>query len=134
MPPSKSKKAKPKTLTYRQAYNALVKAGLAYPEATLDHPWGETALKVKGKIFLFLRQDPDGLFLTIKLPQSREFALEYKFTAPASYGLGRAGWVTAEFEGKAKMPMDLLLFWLRESYQAVAPKKLSALLQKAQSQ
>jgi predicted DNA-binding protein (MmcQ/YjbR family) len=127
MTPRKPKKAKtePKALTYRQAYNALVKAGLAYPEATLDHPWGETALKVKGKIFLFLRQDPDGLFLTIKLPRSREFALEYKFTAPASYGLGRAGWVTAEFEGKAKVPMDLLLFWLKESYQAVAPKKLA---------
>ena len=131
MPPGKPKKAKaakPKALSYRQAYNALIKAGLAYPEATLDHPWGETALKVKGKIFLFLRQDPDGLFLTLKLPQSREFALEYKFTAPASYGLGRAGWITAEFEGKASVPMDLLLFWLAESYRAVAPKRLSKTL------
>ena len=120
------KKKSVKPLTYRQAYNALLKAGLTYPEATVDHPWGETALKVKGKIFLFLRQDPDGLFLTIKLPQSNEFALEYKFTARAGYGLGRAGWVTAEFEGKTKVPMDLLLFWLNESYRAVAPKKLVA--------
>lgn len=125
IPTRRAKKAL-KPLDYRAAYRALVKAALSYPEASEDHPWGETAMKVRGKIFLFLRRDPDGLFLTVKLPRSREFALAYKFTEPAAYGLGKSGWVSAEFGPKAKVPMDLLLFWLNESYCAVAPKKLAA--------
>ncbi len=121
-------KARPKALDYRKAYRALVKAALTYPEAIEDHPWGETAMKVRKKIFLFLRQGPEGLFLMVKLPRSKEFALEYKFTAPAGYGLGRAGWISAEFGPRSKVPMDLLLFWLRESYVAVAPKRLTKTL------
>jgi hypothetical protein len=27
---------------------------IAYPLATEDHPWGEIAMKVKGKVFVFL--------------------------------------------------------------------------------
>jgi len=106
------------------AFDRLKAAALAYPESWEDHPWGETVIKVKTKIFLFLFEDEDGLRVSLKLPRSREFALEYPFTKPTGYGLGKAGWVTSSFAPREKPPLDVLEAWLDESYRAVAPKKL----------
>jgi predicted DNA-binding protein (MmcQ/YjbR family) len=108
------------------AFTALRKQALSFPETREDHPWGHTAIKVRGKAFIFMSQEEGGLSLSLKLPQSREFALEYPFTAPTGYGLGKSGWVTASFGAKAKPPLDVLAFWLAESYRAIAPKKLLA--------
>ena len=110
------------------AFDQLKAAALAYPEAWEDHPWGETVIKVRGKIFLFLFESEEGLKISLKLPRSREFALEYPFTKPTGYGLGKAGWVTSSFAPKEKPPLDVLEAWLDESYRAVAPKKLAAAL------
>jgi hypothetical protein len=41
---------------------------LAYPEATEDFPWGHTAVKVRGKAFLFLSGEAGTLSVTCKLP------------------------------------------------------------------
>ncbi|HWD49139.1 MAG TPA: MmcQ/YjbR family DNA-binding protein [Rhizomicrobium sp.] len=100
---------------------------LTYPESHEDRPWGEYAIKVKGKVFLFIGES-QGLGLSVKLPQSREFALEYIFCSPTRYGLGKSGWVTATFEAKQKPPLDILKAWIDESYRAIAPKKLVATL------
>jgi predicted DNA-binding protein (MmcQ/YjbR family) len=108
-----------------KAYAQLRKTALSFPETREDFPWGECAIKVRGKTFLFMRDSDAGLSLSLKLPQSREFALEYPFTEPTRYGLGKSGWVTARFEAKEKPPLDVLQAWIRESYMAVAPKKLS---------
>jgi predicted DNA-binding protein (MmcQ/YjbR family) len=81
---------------------------------------------LRGKIFVFLGEDEGALHLSVKLPRSREFALEYPFTRPTGYGLGKSGWVSASFAAKEKPPLDLLQAWIDESYRAVAPKKLSA--------
>ena len=113
------------------AFDQLKAAALAYPEAWEDHPWGETVIKVRGKIFLFLFESEEGLKISLKLPRSREFALEYPFTKPTGYGLGKAGWVTSSFAPKEKPPLDVLEAWLDESYRAVAPKKLAAALPRA---
>jgi len=110
------------------AFDQLKAAALAYPEAWEDHPWGETVIKVRGKIFLFLFESEEGLKISLKLPRSREFALEYPFTKPTGYGLGKPGWVTSSFAPKEKPPLDVLEAWLDESYRAVAPKKLAAAL------
>ena len=109
-------------------FDILKAAALAYPEAWEDHPWGETVIKVRAKIFLFLHEGEEGLRLSVKLPRSREFALEYPFTKPTGYNLGKSGWVSASFAAKAKPPLDVLEAWLDESYRAVAPKKLIAAL------
>lgn len=101
---------------------------LGYPETTEDFPWGHSAFKVKGKSFLFLATDEGWLSLSMKLPNSREFALEYPFTKPTGYGLGKAGWVSARFDGDDEVPLDVLSAWLEESYRAIAPKRLSATL------
>ena len=108
------------------AFERLRAAALALPETHEDFPWGECAVKVRGKTFLFTRNDATGLRLSMKLPQSREFALEYPFTQPTGYGLGKAGWVSAAFAPGDAPPLDILIAWLLESYRAVAPKKLTA--------
>ncbi len=41
-------------MTSRQIHERLRKRALRYPEATEDHPWGETAIKVNGKGFVFM--------------------------------------------------------------------------------
>jgi predicted DNA-binding protein (MmcQ/YjbR family) len=103
----------------------------AYPEAHEDFPWGESAIKVRGKVFVFMRNDDNGFGMSVKLPVSRYFALEYPFTAPTGYGLGKSGWVTCSFAPKDKPPLDVLQAWIDESYRAVAPKKLAATLPRA---
>jgi hypothetical protein len=50
------------------------------------------------------------------------------FTQPTAYGLGKSGWVTAQFPKGAPLPTDLLKAWIEESYRAQAPKKLVAQL------
>lgn len=102
--------------------------GLTYPETTEDFPWGHSALKVKGKAFVFLNLEEKELSLSVKLPQSRDMAVDLPFAQPTAYGLGKSGWVTARFAPKDKVPVDLLRAWIDESYRAIAPKKLVAQL------
>jgi len=111
--------------TLKQAFDRLRKFAHRYPELTEDRPWGEYAFKVKGKTFVFMGLDKERLGLSLKLPQSREFALEmHAFTKPTPYGLGKSGWITAEFFAKDKPPLDILEAWIDESFRAIAPKKL----------
>src|SRR5688500_9288514 len=97
---------------------------LGYPGAHEEYPWGERVVKVKGKVFVFLGRDEEGLGLSVKLPQSRLMALGLPFASPTAYGLGKSGWVTVEFAPRAKPPLDLLKSWIDESYRAVAAKTL----------
>jgi len=108
----------------RSVHAALLKHALSYPGAWEDHPWGETVVKVKTKIFIFLGKPDDGLSLSVKLPESRTFALGLDWAEPTGYGLGKAGWVSARFGAKDKPPVDVLCKWIDESYRAVAPVTL----------
>ena len=108
-------------------YEALRGYGLSLPEAIEEFPWGHSALKVRGKTFVFLSKEQE-LSLSMKLPVSRDFALVFDFTEPTGYGLGRSGWVSARFDGSEEPDLHLLKRWIRESYKAIAPKKLSASL------
>lgn len=107
----------------------LRKFALSFPEAVEDFPWGERVAKVKGKVFVFLGCDPApgaAIGLSVKLPESGAEALELPFAKPTGYGLGKSGWVSASFEPGEKPPVEILKAWIRESYRAVAPKKLAA--------
>lgn len=99
---------------------------LAYPSTHEDFPWGHRVIKVKGKAFIFLGNDGEGLSLSVKLPQSNAAALMMPFATPTGYGLGKSGWVSAKFDKREQPPMEMLRQWLEESYRAVAPKKLAA--------
>lgn len=105
--------------------DAIRTFALAFPETREDFPWGERAFKVRNKTFVFMSGGEGAPFgLSVKLPQSREFALDYDFTEPTHYGLGKHGWVSARFPADEELPADLLHAWITESYRAVAPKTL----------
>ena len=110
----------------KTAYDQLRQFALGFPEAHEEFPWGECAVKVRGKTFLFMSVDEQGLRLSVKLPASREFALDYPFTKPTRYGLGKSGWVTSFFAPGEEPPLDVLRAWIGESFRAIAPKKLAA--------
>jgi predicted DNA-binding protein (MmcQ/YjbR family) len=110
----------------RAAESALRTHALRKPEATEHFPWGERAIKVKGKVFLFMSRDADELSLSTKLPGSSAVALLLPFAESTGYGLGKAGWVSARFDASDKPPVELLCDWIDESYQAIAPAKLAA--------
>lgn len=111
----------------------LRELGLSFPETTEEFPWDHRALKVKGKVFVFMGTGKDGgadhddFFISCKLPESAPMALTIPGVKPTGYGLGKAGWVSAQWP-PGKAPLDMLCDWLRESYCAVAPKKLAVLL------
>lgn len=114
-----------------RARQELLQLALRYPDAHEDHPWGETVVKVKGKVFVFVGENEGRLSMTTKLPRSGPAALTLPFTAPCGYGLGKSGWVTARFDAGEDIPTDLLVAWVDESYRAVAPKRSVKVLEGA---
>ena len=131
--PSASARTRPASksgaVEMRAARRELRKFALSLPQAVEDFPWGEVVAKVNGKVFVFLGCDPAPgapIGLSVKLPESSVEALELPFTKPTGYGLGKSGWVTASFDPGEELPLEILKSWIRESYRAVAPKKLAA--------
>jgi predicted DNA-binding protein (MmcQ/YjbR family) len=104
--------------------DSLRELALTFPGAHEDHPWGETVVKVKGKIFLFLGQDEtDTPKIAVKLDESLEPALAVDGAEPSGYGLGKAGWVNVPITGRTPS-IGLLRDWVEESYRRIAPKTL----------
>lgn len=129
--PAKGKKPKARRKPTSPAHplDQVRERALAYPGAHEDFPWGESVIKVKGKVFVFLgRKDGDEVGCSLKLPHTGDAALGLPFCTPTGYGLGKSGWVSASFPKGKKVPVALLLEWLDESYRAVAPKTLVAQL------
>ena len=107
----------------------LRKFGLAYPGAHTKSPWpGHLDLAVKDKTFAYLGLEGDPFHISCKLPQSCDAALMLPFAKATGYGLGKSGWVSAEFAEGEMPPVDLFKDWIDESYRAQAPKKLVAQL------
>jgi predicted DNA-binding protein (MmcQ/YjbR family) len=100
---------------------------LGYPATTEAFPWGESAFKVKGKTFVFMRAGPGDLSFSVKLTKTRKQALALPGSEPTHYGLGAKGWVT--LRPTARTSLDLLLSFIDESYRAIAPKRVLAELQ-----
>ncbi len=102
----------------------LRRFGLALPGAHTKSPWpGHLDLAVKDKTFAYLPPDGELLSISCKLPSSSAMALMLPHTQPTPYGLGKSGWVSAEFPEQLP-PIDMLKAWILESYRAQAPKKL----------
>lgn len=112
----------------RSLEGMLRACALAFPEATEDFPWGERAIKVKGKAFLFLRAEGGVVSFSVKLPRSGAEALELPYVEPTHYGLGKHGWVTARVNSGRDAPVDTFRAWVEESFRAVAPKRVVAQL------
>jgi predicted DNA-binding protein (MmcQ/YjbR family) len=104
---------------------------LTFPGAYAEHPWGQTVIKVKRKVFLFVNgaiAPEDGVSLSVKLPQSGADVFELPLAEPMGYGMGKHRWVTLLIMRDDQLPLQLLEAWIDESYRAVAPKRLLAQL------
>lgn len=111
-----------------EAAEALRAFGLTYPEAHIKSPWPDHKdLAVKDKTFAYISVPGHPFTISCKLPHSASSALGLPFCAPAGYGLGKSGWVTATIE-KGNIPLSLFKEWIDESYRAQAPKRLVKLL------
>ncbi len=99
--------------------------GLAYPGTHTKSPWpGHLDLAVNDKTFAYLSIEGEPFSISCKLPQSSQVALMLPFCSPTPYGLGKSGWVSAQFPDNQLPPIDMLKAWIDESYRAQAPKKL----------
>lgn len=114
-------------MSIAELHAKLIAHGLTLPEAWEDHPWGETAIKVRKKFFLFIGLG-ETLTLGVKLPFSGEAMLALPCAKPMAYGLGRHGWVsltlTAEDLQREALSELKLQALVDESFRAVAPKTL----------
>lgn len=126
----------PQKLTPHQRAEAELTAyGLTFPETTEGRGWATLrALDVRKKTFVLFGDKGEALnALTIimKLPISAPIAEELPFVRPAKGWYKQHNWVTAHFGPSddifAEMPT--LKGWLKQSYIAVAPKKLSRTLE-----
>jgi predicted DNA-binding protein (MmcQ/YjbR family) len=126
----------PREKRLSSAESALRRHALAYPEAYEEFPWGHVAVKVKGKVFLFLSNGLDGddvFSLSLKLPLSGKHALTLPFASPTGYGLGKSGWVSARFVAGDDVPLEMLQEWVDESFRAIAPKRVLAKFEEAEA-
>lgn len=124
-------KPRAKMTPLRRLAAGLRARGLRFPEAYEDFPWGERVLKVRKKVFVFLGSEQhldSKLSFSVKLPVSGQALLAMPFATPTGYGLGKSGWVSIQCTAEEPLPLEMMLEWLEESYRAVAPKKLAALL------
>jgi predicted DNA-binding protein (MmcQ/YjbR family) len=99
---------------------------MSYPEVTETFPWGEHAFKVKGKTFVFMRDDEEGTSFSVKLTASRAAALKLPGSEPTHYGMGAKGWVTLVPTSKSSLKQ--LHAFIDESFHAVAPRRVLAAL------
>lgn len=112
----------------------LTAYGLTFPEVNLGPGWQTTrALYVRKKMFCVFgaKGEPlDALTLIMKLPISAQMAEELAFVRPAKGWYKQHNWVTAHFgPGDGVLAeMGTLKGWLKQSYLAVAPKKLGKML------
>ena len=121
--------------TPHQRAEAELKAhGLTFPETVAGQGWATTrALYVRKKMFAVFgaRGEPlDALTLVMKLPISAEMAEELPWVRPARGWYKQHNWVTAHFgaEDDVLAELETLKGWLRQSYVAVAPKRLGLLV------
>lgn len=119
---------------HQQAEAELTAYALALPETDLAPGWTDTRyLRVRGKGFAVFGdkgEARDALTLTVKLPISYEMIQDLPFVRQGSPWYRQNRWAIAHFgpEDDILSEMDTLKGWLRQSYVAMAPKRLGRLL------
>lgn len=119
---------------HQRAEAELTALGLTFPETSAGPGWTATrALYVRKKMFAVFGEKGealDALTMIMKLPISAEMAEELPFVRPARGWYKQHNWVTAHFgaDDDVLAEMDTLRGWLKQSYVAVAPKKLGRMV------
>ena len=120
---------------HQQAEAQLTEFALTLPETSVGQGWGVTrALLVRAKTFVIFgdKDEPlDALTLILKLPISAEMARHLPFVREGSAWYRQHSWVIAHFgpHDDVAGECDTLKGWLKQSYVAVAPKRLGRLVQ-----
>jgi predicted DNA-binding protein (MmcQ/YjbR family) len=108
------------------AWKRLRAHALGLPEAYEEFPWGDRVAKVRKEIFVFLGEGAADSSIAVKLRESLAAAQSMPGITPTGYGLGKAGWVTIPLAGGP--PVEILIDWIDESYELIAPRKRSSAL------
>ncbi len=122
--------ARMRSTPHQRAEDELTAYGLRFPETVAGQGWSVTrALYVRKKMFAVFGDKGealDALSLIMKLPISAEMAQELYFVRPARGWYKQHNWVIAHFgpDDNVLAEMHTLKGWLKQSYVAVAPKKL----------
>lgn len=91
-----------------------------FPDAVLEHPWGDTVFKVKQKIFVLVSNPDQALSVTVKVPLDlRELWLSSPHTYIPSY-VGRFGWIGIHIVDENTW--DMARMGISQSYEIVAAK------------
>lgn len=119
---------------HQRAEQQLTAYGLSFPETSAGPGWPPTrALYMRKKMVAVFgdKAEPlDALTLIMKLPISAEMAEDLYFVRPAKGWWKQHNWVKAHFGPDDDILAELptLKGWLKQSYVAIAPKKLSKLI------
>lgn len=101
-------------------FDALIRHCRSKPDAVLEHPWGEFAFKVRGKIFV-ITGEGSPLRLTVKAkPEDQEALCTHPAIERAAY-VGRYGWVTVTVRNKETLALAFVL--VDASYALVARRR-----------
>jgi hypothetical protein len=119
---------------HQRAEAELTEYGLTFPETAAGPGWTITrALYVRKKMFAVFgdKGEPlDALTTIMKLPISAEMAEGLPFVRPARGWFKQHNWVKAHFgpDDDILAELDTLKGWLKQSYVAVAPKRLGRMV------
>jgi YjbR len=124
----------PRQTPHQRAEAELTQYGLSFPETDAAPGWTVTrCLRVRKKMFAVFGETGetlDALTLIFKLPISAEMAQTLSFVRESRGWYKQHNWVIAHF-GPADdilAEMETLRAWLKQSYLAMAPKKLAKLV------
>ena len=119
------------TTPHQRAEAELTAYGLTLPETEAGLGWAFTRIvKVRGRMFVIFgdkAQPTDQLTVIVKLPISFEMVQELYFVRESRGWYKQHDWVIAHFGPDADIAAELppLRAWMKQSYIAMAPKKLA---------
>ena len=119
---------------HQRAEAELTRFGLSLPETDIVRGWGPTRyMRVKGKGFAVFgdKGEPnDALTIIVKLPIAAEMVQDLYFVREGSSWFKQHDWVVAHFrrEDDILANLDTLKGWMKQSYIAMAPKKLGRVI------
>ena len=119
---------------HQQAEAELTAYGLTFPETAAGPAWAFTrGLYMRTKMFAVFGdkdQPLDALTVIVKLPISAEMIEGLPYVREAKGWYKQHNWVIADFGPSDDIlaELDMLKAWLKQSYTAIAPKKLSKLI------
>ncbi len=119
---------------HQRAEAELTAFGLSLPETDVAPGWGVTRyMRVRGKGFAVFgdKDEPlDELTLTVKLPISAEMVADLYYVRESKGWYKQHNWVIAHFnpEDDILVELDTLKAWMKQSYVAMAPRRLGRMI------